>query len=112
VVGEVVPGVAVGGVVLADRAPLPLGQVRPPALPVADALAVLREAEAFGVAGGGEAVHGGPRRAGARLDDPRAGSLRKSPAQTQRRQGKSPTSPRPGVWCVVSGVWCRRNPAP
>ena len=35
VVREVVPAVAVGRVVLAHRAPLPLGEVRPPALPVA-----------------------------------------------------------------------------
>ena len=33
VVGEVVPGVAVGAVVLADGAPLALAQVRPPPLP-------------------------------------------------------------------------------
>src|SRR6185503_9480521 len=33
VVGEVVPGVAVVAVVLADRAPLPLAEVGPPLLP-------------------------------------------------------------------------------
>src|SRR5207247_6842843 len=44
VVGEVVPGGAVGRVVLAHRAPLALGQVRPPALPVAFTASVLLEA--------------------------------------------------------------------
>jgi len=46
-VWEVVPGVAVGAVILAHRAPLPLAQVRPPALPVGDAGVPLREAPAF-----------------------------------------------------------------
>src|SRR5207248_1262564 len=34
IVGEVIPAIAVGGIILADRAPLPLGQVRSPPLPV------------------------------------------------------------------------------
>src|SRR5262245_42741817 len=33
IVGEVVPGIAMRAVVLPHRAPLPLGQVRPPSLP-------------------------------------------------------------------------------
>jgi len=40
VVGQVVPGVAAGAVVLADRAPLPLAQVRAPLLPELLALPV------------------------------------------------------------------------
>src|SRR5262249_45470679 len=36
-VGEVLPGRPVRGLVLPNRAPLPLGEIRPPALPVGDA---------------------------------------------------------------------------
>ena len=48
-VRKVVPGRAVRAVVLAHRAPLPLGEVGPPALPVLRALRVLLEADAFGI---------------------------------------------------------------
>src|SRR5262249_46404459 len=44
VVRQVVPGVARGAVVLADGAPLPLAEVRPPAPPRRPAEAVLLEA--------------------------------------------------------------------
>src|SRR5204863_3629939 len=47
VVREVVPHVAVRRVVLADRAPLALGQVGSPSLPVAFAATVLREPPGF-----------------------------------------------------------------
>ena len=47
IVGEVLPHVAVRRVVLSDRAPLALGQVRPPALPVPLATRVLRETLGF-----------------------------------------------------------------
>ena len=50
--GNVVPGVAVGRVVLADRAPLALGEVRAPAIPGLGAGVGLCEAAAFGVRGG------------------------------------------------------------
>jgi hypothetical protein len=49
VVGQVAPGVAVGGVVLAHRPPLALRQVRSPALPVAQPAGVLRQAATLGV---------------------------------------------------------------
>src|SRR5262249_53651688 len=45
VVWEVLPGRAARGVVLAHSTPLPLGQVRPPALPVAPARVVLGQAQ-------------------------------------------------------------------
>src|SRR5581483_9788992 len=50
VVGQVRPGVALGRVVLAHGAPLPLGQVRPPALPVPLAPAVLVQSGLLGPA--------------------------------------------------------------
>src|SRR5206468_7130788 len=43
VVREIVPGRPVLGVVLADRSPLPLGEIGPPALPVALSPRVLSE---------------------------------------------------------------------
>src|SRR5207245_2554400 len=52
-VGEVGPCVAVGGIVLADRAPLPLGEVWPPTLPVGGACGVGGEALVFGSHRGG-----------------------------------------------------------
>src|SRR5262249_39979600 len=48
VVREVVPAVAVAGVVLAHGRPLAFGEIRAPALPVARARAVLRETEGLG----------------------------------------------------------------
>src|SRR5262249_38214680 len=42
-VRKIAPGIAVGGVVFADRAPLPLGEIRPPAFPVRRARVVLGE---------------------------------------------------------------------
>src|SRR5262249_7385073 len=48
VVGEVVPGGAVGTVVLPDAAPGAFAHVRAPALPVLEALSVLFEAQMFG----------------------------------------------------------------
>src|SRR5512134_3827252 len=45
--GEVIPGVAVFAVVLADRAPLPLAQVRPPFLPRDSRLARIVQAFLF-----------------------------------------------------------------
>src|SRR5262249_41713994 len=47
-VGEVLPAGAVRGVVLADRAPLALGEVGPPALPVPLATGVLVEPAILG----------------------------------------------------------------
>src|SRR5579884_1652193 len=41
VVRQVIPGRAVGTVVLAHRSPLPLAHIRPPTFPVNNALAVL-----------------------------------------------------------------------
>src|SRR5439155_15118278 len=48
IVREVIPDIAVGGIVLADGAPLPLGKVRAPAFPVFGSLGVLVEAMDFG----------------------------------------------------------------
>src|SRR5262249_45340497 len=48
IVREVIPAIAVGGVVLADRSPLALGEVRTPALPVARAARVFLESGGFG----------------------------------------------------------------
>ena len=47
VVREVVPGVAVLGVVLAHRAPLPLGEIRAPPLPVLAAAVAFFQPEGF-----------------------------------------------------------------
>ena len=49
IVRKVVPGVAVGAVVLAHRAPGALAEVRPPALPVSTTLRGLVQAAGFGV---------------------------------------------------------------
>src|SRR5262249_15848290 len=49
IVREVNPGIPVGGVVLAHRGPLPLRQVRPPALPVGLAAGIGVEAERLGI---------------------------------------------------------------
>src|SRR5206468_4215344 len=49
IVGEVVPARAPLGVVLADGAPLALGEIRPPALPVHGPPAVLVEASGLGI---------------------------------------------------------------
>jgi hypothetical protein len=48
IVGEVAPRVAVGAVILADRAPAAFAQIRTPAFPVAPALAGLLETDLFG----------------------------------------------------------------
>ncbi|OPZ01129.1 MAG: hypothetical protein BWZ10_03513 [candidate division BRC1 bacterium ADurb.BinA364] len=47
--GKVAPGVALRRIVLANRSPLALGQIRPPALPVFFPLLVLAQPLAFGV---------------------------------------------------------------
>jgi hypothetical protein len=52
VVGEEVPGVAVLAVILAHRAPLALGKIGAPLLPVSFALTGLLEAVAFDTHGG------------------------------------------------------------
>jgi hypothetical protein len=49
VMREIVPAFAVCGVVLADRAPLTLGKVRTPSLPIAKSQRVFLEAASFGV---------------------------------------------------------------
>ena len=51
VVGEVIPGVAAFAVVLADRAPLALAEVRSPLLPGNGSLAGLFESNVFAVMG-------------------------------------------------------------
>ncbi|MGC4089204.1 MAG: hypothetical protein QM756_15230 [Polyangiaceae bacterium] len=56
IVGEVVPALAVRGVVFTHRAPLALGKVRAPALPILDAPGVLTQALALG------GLHMGARR--------------------------------------------------
>ena len=48
IVGKVVPGGAVGAVVLADGAPGPLAEIRPPSLPMADPLPILFEPPGLG----------------------------------------------------------------
>src|SRR5437773_7065726 len=48
IVRKVIPGVAVGAVILADGAPCALGEIRAPALPVRRAPSRLVEATAFG----------------------------------------------------------------
>src|SRR5262249_13706504 len=75
-VRQVAPGVAAGAVVLADGAPLPLAEVRPPLLPGPAAEAVLLQALLFRgharVLRGHvspESVHG-RRRTGAGVDVP------------------------------------------
>src|SRR5204863_3156772 len=57
--GEVVPGAAVGRVVLADGGPLALAEVRAPALPVPGAAGVLLQPAGFGVGGRGGVSHAG-----------------------------------------------------
>ena len=59
VVGEILPAGAVGGVVLAHRAPLALAEIRPPAFPVLRPRRVLREPQALGIGRGiVRAAHG------------------------------------------------------
>src|SRR2546426_9272642 len=48
IVWKVFPGVAVGAVILADRAPCALGEIRAPALPVRHAPSRFVESTAFG----------------------------------------------------------------
>src|SRR4029453_12717993 len=48
VVGEIVPCRAVGAVVLAHRAPLPLAEIRPPATPILHSGAAVFDASLFG----------------------------------------------------------------
>ncbi len=61
VVREVAPAVAVLGVVLADRAPLPLGEVRPPPLPVLVAAGVLGQTGTLGIELTARTARGFPR---------------------------------------------------
>ena len=77
IVGEVVPAIARGRVVLAHGPPLALGEVRPPALPVLLALRVFEEAPAFGVG------HGRLRRS-ARHDRPSSAAHPPRPDPTCR----------------------------
>src|SRR5262249_13434033 len=49
VVRQVIPAAPVGRVVFADRAPLPLGEIRTPALPVLPSARVLLETEHLGI---------------------------------------------------------------
>src|SRR5579863_8018131 len=49
IVRKIIPAGAPGGVVLANRPPLPLGKVRTPALPVFPALRVFVEASPLGI---------------------------------------------------------------
>ncbi len=59
-VGEVVPALRVRGVILPHRSPLPLGQVRPPPLPVSLPAGVLSQTVEFRVRGHG-CLHGSHR---------------------------------------------------
>src|SRR5580698_9005068 len=52
IVREIIPGVAVGAVVLANRAPLAFGKIRTPALPMDFAFAAGFEAFGFGAQAG------------------------------------------------------------
>src|ERR1019366_7580116 len=63
---------AVRGVVLADRAPLPLGEIRPPAAPLLAGRAGLLEAA---VLGGGVGRHGEEDRGTGRRDDGKVGGM-------------------------------------
>src|SRR5262249_40672449 len=58
VVGEVIPGVAAGRVILAHGPPLPLGKIGPPTLPVLLAPGILLETEGLGIGGRFRGQHG------------------------------------------------------
>ncbi len=58
VVREVVPAIPVGGVVLAHRAPLTLGEIGAPALPILEPLCVAFETAGFGVGHEGIPIRG------------------------------------------------------
>jgi len=86
-VREVVPAVAVLAVVLAHRAPLPLGEVGPPALPVEFAAAVLAQAFAFGTGTGGHRGGGVPGDRVARISPwPRPAAEPPAPARARRTE--------------------------
>ena len=53
IVGKVIPGIATRRIILAHRPPLPLREIRPPALPVLHAPGIFLEAEMFGCRVGG-----------------------------------------------------------
>ena len=86
IVGKVIPGIAVGAIVLADGPPVPLGEVGAPVLPVA-------AGDAVAEVGGARRCSAG--RAGARSDSP-SGETGGDLGVRRRTAGGSPgpTAPR------------------
>src|SRR5262249_6086358 len=91
IMGEVVPGVAVGAVVFAHGSPLPLAQIRPPLLPCGSSFAVLLETGQLraGFVGLSD-QHGSPLGSGASLDTSRIGGI-------QLRYRSDNRTPKPSI---------------